>query len=113
LHLLYGVAVSDERVNQQELNIIAQVAYYLGIASADQGSLKNMFIRNSESAYKILGIEPSATEEEIKKAYRSLAVKYHPDKVSYLGEDFRKSAEEKFRKINEAYEQIKKERGIK
>jgi DnaJ like chaperone protein len=113
LHLLYGVAVSDERVNQQELNIIAQVAYYLGIASTDQSSLKNMFIKNSESAYKILGIESSATEEEIKKAYRSLAVKYHPDKVSYLGEDFRKSAEDKFRKIDEAYEQIKKERGIK
>ena len=63
--------------------------------------------------YEILGVAKSATQEEIKKAYRQLAIKYHPDKVNYLGDDFRKSAEEKFRKINEAYENIKKERGIK
>lgn len=113
LHLLYGVAISDERVNEKELTIISQVAYYLGISSADQNSLKSMFFKSAESAYKILGVEHSANDEEIKKAYRALAIKYHPDKVSYLGDDFRKSAEEKFRKINEAYEQIKKERGIK
>jgi DnaJ like chaperone protein len=113
LHLLYGVAMSDERINEQELIIIGQIAYYLGISSADQNSLKNMFLKSTESAYKILDIEKTATDEEIKKAYRSLAVKYHPDKVSYLGDDFKKSAEEKFKKINEAFEQIKKERGIK
>jgi DnaJ like chaperone protein len=113
LHLLYGVAVSDDRVNEHEMAIISKIAFYLGISTADQNSLKNMFIKSAESSYKILGIEPTASEVEIKKAYRALATKYHPDKVSYLGDDFKKSAEEKFKKINEAYENIKKERGIK
>ena len=71
-----------------------------------------MFVRDVHAAYKILEIENSAGEEEIKKAYRRMAMRYHPDKVHHLGPDFRKDAEEKFKKINEAYEAIKKERGI-
>jgi DnaJ like chaperone protein len=71
-----------------------------------------MFIEDTDAAYRILEVEPGATNEEIKKAYRKMAVKYHPDKVSYLGEDFKKTANEKFQKVNEAYEKIKKERGI-
>jgi DnaJ like chaperone protein len=63
-------------------------------------------------AYKSLEIEPSATDEEIKKAYRRMAKKYHPDKVNELGEDVKKSATEKFRSINEAYESLKKQRGF-
>lgn len=113
LHLLYGVANADGRVHKAETDVIDQIGYYLGISSAEQKSIKNMFIESVESAYKILGIESDATNDEVKKAYRRLAVEYHPDKVSYLGEEFKKSAEEKFRKINEAYESIKKERGIK
>ncbi|MBN2484789.1 MAG: TerB family tellurite resistance protein [Bacteroidales bacterium] len=113
LHLLYGVATSDSRMNENEFNIISKIAYYLNISAADQASIKNMFVKSIESSYKILGIDPQASNEDIKKAYRKLAVKYHPDKVSYLGDDFKKSAEEKFRKINEAYENIKKERDIK
>ena len=62
--------------------------------------------------YEVLGVEKNATEQEIKKAYRKLAMKYHPDKVSHLGEDFRKTAEEKFKAVNEAWEKIKKERNI-
>ncbi len=71
-----------------------------------------MFVPETDSALKILEIERSASDEDIKKAYRKMAMKYHPDKVSQLGEDYRKSAEEKFRKVNEAYEKIKKERNM-
>lgn len=113
LHLLYGVANADGRIHKAETTVIDKIGYYLGISSAEQKSIKNMFIESVESAYRILGVESDATNDELKKAYRRLAVEYHPDKVSYLGEDFRKSAEEKFRKINDAYESIKKERGIK
>lgn len=113
LHLLYGVANADKHVHEQEIKVIDEIAYYLGISSSDHMSLKNMFIKSAESAYKIIGVTPEATDDEIKKAYRKLAKEFHPDKVSYLGDDFKKSAEEKFKKINDAYESIKNERGIK
>jgi DnaJ like chaperone protein len=71
-----------------------------------------MFIPETDSSYKILEIEPSSTNDEVKKAYRKMAMKYHPDKVIHLGEDFRKTAEEKFKKVNDAYEKIKKERNM-
>ena len=72
-----------------------------------------MFVKqDADSAYKILGISPSATDDEVKKAYRKMAVENHPDKVAYLGEDVQRAAKEKFQKINEAYEAIKKQRGF-
>ena len=62
---------------------------------------------------EVLEIDKSATDTEVKKAYRKMAVKYHPDKVGHLGDDFQKMAEEKFKQLNDAYERIKKERGVK
>jgi DnaJ like chaperone protein len=84
----------------------------MGVASNDFLSIKNMFIPETDSSYKILEIEPASTNEEVKKAYRRMAMKYHPDKVSHLGEEFRKTADEKFKRVNEAYEKIKKERDM-
>ena len=71
-----------------------------------------MFYDNIDAAYKVLEIDPSATDEEVKKAYRKMAVRFHPDKVNHLGEEFQQSAKEKFQKVNEAYEKIKRERGM-
>lgn len=71
-----------------------------------------MFYKNTTSSYKILEISPEATHDEVKKAYRKMARKFHPDKVHHLGEDFQKMAEDKFKMVNEAYENIKQERGI-
>jgi DnaJ like chaperone protein len=59
-----------------------------------------------------LEIDSSASDELLKKAYRKMAIKYHPDKISHLGEEFQNAAKEKFQKVNDAYETIKKERGI-
>ncbi len=113
IHLLFNIAVSDAAIHPSEIEAIEKMAGYLGIAASDFVSIKNMFIPETDSAYKILEIDPSATDDEVKKAFRRMAMKYHPDKVSHLGEDFRKSADEKFKKVNEAYEKIKKERNIK
>jgi DnaJ like chaperone protein len=71
-----------------------------------------MFLPETDSAYKILEVDPSASNDDVKKAYRQMAMKYHPDKVSHLGDDFRRTADEKFKSVNEAYERIKKERDI-
>ena len=71
-----------------------------------------MFVPKTEWAYNILEIRENATNEEIIKAYRKMALKFHPDKVSYLGEDVQKAASEKFQKLNEAYQTISKDRGL-
>jgi DnaJ like chaperone protein len=112
LHLLFNVSLADSVMHPAEIQIIETISSYLGVRQDDFMSIKNMFIPETDSAYKILEIERTATDEEIKKAYRKMAVKYHPDKVSHLGEDIRKSADEKFAQVNEAYNRIKKERNF-
>ncbi len=110
LHFLFGIAQADGQVDTTEFKMIEHMAQNMGISSKDFESIKAMFIANTDAAYKILEVDANATDEEIKKAYRKMAMKYHPDKVSYLGEDFQNAAKEKFQKVNEAYESIKKER---
>ena len=112
MHLLFGIAAADGHVNEDEIRILKEIAARTGITERDYVSLQSMFVRDTDSAYKILEIEKSAGEEDVKKAYRRMAMKYHPDKVQHLGNEYEKDAQEKFRKINDAYEQIKKERGM-
>lgn len=112
IHLLIGLANSDGEVHHAELNTIKNIASYLHIKSADLNSMFAMYVKDTTSAYDILEVKRDASNDEIKKAYRKLAVMHHPDKVEHLGDEFKKSAQEKFKKINEAYSQIKKERGF-
>lgn len=112
MHFLFGIASADAHISDNELKLIAHIAVNLGISSQDYESIKAMFIKNADFAYKILEIESTVSDDEVKKAYREMAKKYHPDKVSYLGEDFQQAAKEKFQKVNEAYEEIKKQRNI-
>lgn len=113
LHLLFGVAQADGAVHASELRVINEIASYLGIKKHDYESIRAMFFKETGAEYKILEIDKNATNEEVKKAYRKMAVKYHPDKVSHLGEEFQSAAKEKFQKVQEAYESIKKQRGVK
>ena len=82
------------------------------ISSKDFDAIQAMFVPNTDSDYKILEIERSATDEDIKKAYRRMAMKFHPDKVSTLGNDVENAAKEKFQSVSKAYDNIKKERNI-
>ena len=96
----------------EELNLIKEIARGIGISRGDCESIKNMYVKETDSAYKILEVLPEASDEEVKKAYKKMAIKYHPDKVSYLGEKARKAAEEKFKNLSQAYEKIKTQRGL-
>jgi DnaJ like chaperone protein len=113
LHYLYQIGKADGNLNVQELSIIENIALRIGLSYADNNSIKNMFIEKADSAYEILGVSKNAGNDEIKKVYREMAKKYHPDKVNTMGEDVKKSAKEKFQKVNQAYETIRKERNMK
>ena len=114
LHLLFNIAYADGEVVFSELATIQRIANIFHIDRLDFESIKAPYMKQVDRdwAYKSLEIESSATDEEIKKAYRRMAMKYHPDKVNDLGDEVKKSATEKFRSINEAYENLKKKRGI-
>lgn len=139
LQFLFGVAAADEQIDQSELDTIQRISDACGIGRGDFESIKAMYMggyyqqygggnyyendssySNSryyshtlDDDYKILEISPDASDEEVKKAYRTLAKKYHPDRVNHLGEEMRKAAEEKFTKLGQAYDNIKKARGMK
>jgi DnaJ like chaperone protein len=112
VHMLFGIANADGSLPVEEIDVLKQIAQGLGISRPDFVALLNMYVKNTESAYKILEITSSATDDQVKKAYRKMAIKFHPDKVAHLGEEFQDRAKEKFQKVSEAYEAIKKERGF-
>ena len=113
LRYLFEVSRADGHVAKSEIGVLESIANYLGISDKDFLSLKNMYYKDVDSAYKILEIDSGATNEEIKKAHRKMALKYHPDKLASLGAEFQKSGQEKFQQVQDAYEKIKKERGFK
>lgn len=112
LHYLFGIAAADNLYHPDEVDLIGVIARYMGISTADFNSVKAMFVKSTEWAYEILEINPAATDDEVKKAYREMAKIHHPDKVASLGEDIKKAATEKFQKISAAYDEIKKQRGM-
>ena len=112
IHFLFGIAKADGNVSVSEINKLLEFSNLLRLSHADFQSIKAMFINEVGGAYKILEIEKSATDNQVKKAYRDLAKKHHPDKVQHLGDAYVKAAQEKFQKVQKAYERIKQERGF-
>lgn len=113
LSFLVKIAQSDGHVCTSEIEALKEVAIAMGLSVKEVESMLNLEGDSLEDAYKVLEIEPTATNEEVRAAYRRLALKHHPDRVATLGEDIRKAAEEKFQLINNAKERIYKARGIK
>jgi len=113
LHYLFGIAGADGLYDDAEILVIQNISRWMGISFADFNSIKAMFVKDQISAYKILGINPEATDEEVRKAYRQMAITHHPDKVAHLGDDIQHAAKEKFQKVQAAYDDIKKQRGLK
>lgn len=138
---LFGLAVSDNGYSPEENSTLRTIANWLGINPGDYVSIYTRHVTSRfggnaggqsrqsgrgghsggtgssstyhKDPYKVLGLDAKATDEEVKKAYRRLAMKYHPDKVEGMGEEIKKNAEAQFREINEAYEIIKATRGMK
>ncbi len=113
LQYLYGIARADGHIHTNEISLIRQIAAWMAIPAGDLNSIEEMFQAGSANPYTVLEVASEATDAEIKKAYRKLAIKYHPDKVLDLGETHRSQAKERFIAIQNAYEQIKDERGFK
>ena len=115
LSFLAQICKCDGAVVAAEINALRSVARALQLSDAEVDSMLNLQDAgtNVEAAYKVLEISPNATDDEVRKAYRKLALKHHPDKVATLGEDVKKAAEKKFQEINAAKDLIFKVRGIK
>ena len=114
MHYLIGLAHSDGNIHVAEHRVLEAIAADLGISAKDLASLDAMFRGpTTSSAYTILEVDPKAGDDEVKKAYRRMAMKHHPDRVAHLGEEFQKAASEKFKNVQQAYERIERERGMK
>lgn len=113
LNFLAMIAQADGYVSDEEMDAIRQIANAMQLSPQEVDSIFNLDHEDLASAYKVLEISSSATDEEVKAAYRKMALKHHPDRVATLGEEVRKAAEKKFQEINEAKERIYKARGIR
>ncbi len=112
LHYLFGIACADGLCSAIEKDLIARIANLIGLSQQDYKTIEAMYFEQTDSAYVILQITKEASDEEVKKAYKRMCIKYHPDKVAHLGAEAQQAAKEKFQEIANAYEKIKKERGI-
>lgn len=110
-HFLVSLGACDG-LHQREADVLETIASYIGLYKGDADSIIAQFRPSNDSNYRILGIDSDASDDEVRKAYRKMAVKYHPDKVATLGEDVQKAAEEKFKAVSQAYDAICRERGI-
>ncbi len=112
IHILYGLSASDDHVHPEEIKVIQTMANYLNVNKNDYESIKAMFAKDEKAIFRVLEISQNASNNEIKRAYRKMANKYHPDKVAHLGKEMQNLAEEKFKAVNDAYQQLKKDREI-
>jgi DnaJ like chaperone protein len=113
LRLLFQIARADAQgVSRAEEALIRRITLYLGMGEQVFRQVRAEFVREPGRAWQVLGLSPDAEVEDIKSAYRQLTLRNHPDRVANLGPEFVRVAEEKFKAIQEAYEEIRREKGF-
>lgn len=112
LAFLMDIAKADGRVDDTEIAALRSVADGLGLPQSVFDQMFALGGNSLDDAYKVLGLSPEATDEEVRNAYRSLVRKHHPDRVATLGDDVKEAAKKKMQEINDAKERIYKARGL-
>ena len=114
VHFLFSIPHADGELHPAEDRLLARLASDLGIHSADARSIAAMFASKADPGadYRVLEVSPNASDDDVRRAYRRMSMKHHPDKVAHLGAEFQKAATEKFQRVNAAYAAIKKARGL-
>jgi DnaJ like chaperone protein len=112
LAFLCGIAKADGQISPEEIDALKEIAHNMQMQDSEVDSLLNLGGDSLEEAYKVLEISPNATDQEVRTAYRQLALKHHPDRVATLGDDVKRAAEEKFQQINNAKDIIFNARGM-
>lgn len=110
---LYELALADGEMSQSEQRLINEIVVHLGLSERDHRAVRAVFYNepNLEADYALLGLVPGAEDGELKKAFRLLAAKHHPDKVTHLGPDAVALAARRFTEIKAAYDRIRSARG--
>ena len=112
LSFLASIAQADGSVHPTEVTALREVALWMQMPDSEVDSMLHLKGDTLSDAYQVLGISPDATDDEVRRAYRRLALQHHPDRVAKLGDDVRRAAEQKFQEINAAKERIYKARGL-
>lgn len=114
MDVLLRVSVADGNISNEEETMLLSATKIFNYSTADYARLKSKYAKETNKYYAVLKCDETSSNDEIKKQYRKLVTEYHPDKIEAKGlpEEFVKFANDKFKEIQEAYETIKKERGI-
>lgn len=112
LNFYVAIAKADNQVPQSEVDAIRELATALGFSNEYVDQLMGLGGKTLDDAYKVLGVSSSASDAEVKRAYRKLVIENHPDRVATLGDDIRRAAERKLQQINDAKEKIWAARGM-
>lgn len=117
LQFLFGIAAADGNIDNAELGTLRSVTVKMGLGIQDFVAMQSMYMPKSRPSrsldYEVLGLNKNASWDEIKRAYKKLAIQHHPDKVAHLGDEHVQAAKDKFQKIQQSYERLKKVHGQK
>jgi DnaJ like chaperone protein len=114
MDVLLRVSAADGAISDQEEYLLLSAARTFNLSDTDYARLKSRYVKAVNRYYSVLKIDETATNEEVKRQYRTMVSEYHPDKIEAKGlpDEFVKLANDKFREIQEAYDAIRKERGM-